>query len=95
MADAIARLRELAAEKKVPLIDLYSLTLIQAEELGPDGCAEIDADQIAMPQQVNSIVMIYAWLSPGFMPPGFMSCSRSPAEGFTTRAMRPQIALPL
>ncbi len=35
--------RALAAEKKVPLLDLYSLTLAQAEALGPDGCAEIDA----------------------------------------------------
>jgi lysophospholipase L1-like esterase len=35
--------RDLAAEKKVPLIDLYTLTLAQAEKLGPDGCADIDA----------------------------------------------------
>ena len=35
--------RALAAEKKVPLIDLYSLTLSQAEALGPDGCSDIDA----------------------------------------------------
>jgi lysophospholipase L1-like esterase len=35
--------RELAAAKNVPLIDLYTLTLAQAEKLGPDGCAEIDA----------------------------------------------------
>jgi lysophospholipase L1-like esterase len=35
--------RELAAAMKIPLIDLYSLTLAQAEKLGPDGCAEIDA----------------------------------------------------
>jgi lysophospholipase L1-like esterase len=35
--------RELAAEKNVPLIDLYSLTLAHAEKLGPDGCADIDA----------------------------------------------------
>ncbi len=33
----------MAAEKKVPLIDLYSLTLAQAERLGPEGCADIDA----------------------------------------------------
>ncbi len=35
--------RALAAEKKVPLIDAYSLTLEQAEKLGPAGCEEIDA----------------------------------------------------
>ena len=35
--------RALAAEKNVPLIDLYALTLAQAEKLGPEGCAEIDA----------------------------------------------------
>jgi lysophospholipase L1-like esterase len=35
--------REVAAQKKVPLIDLYTGTLRQAEALGPDGCAEIDA----------------------------------------------------
>ena len=39
----VAEVRELAAELKVPLIDLYSLTLIQAEKLGPEGCADIDA----------------------------------------------------
>jgi lysophospholipase L1-like esterase len=35
--------RALAAEKKVPLIDAYSLTLEQAEKLGPTGCEQIDA----------------------------------------------------
>jgi hypothetical protein len=35
--------RELAAEKQVLLIDLYDLTLRQAEALGPQGCLEIDA----------------------------------------------------
>jgi lysophospholipase L1-like esterase len=35
--------RALAAEMKVPLIDLYALTLAHAERLGPDGCADIDA----------------------------------------------------
>jgi lysophospholipase L1-like esterase len=35
--------RAVAADKKVPLLDLYTLTLAQAEQLGPDGCAEIDA----------------------------------------------------
>lgn len=35
--------RAVAAAKHVPLIDLYELTLKQAEALGPDGCAAIDA----------------------------------------------------
>jgi lysophospholipase L1-like esterase len=35
--------REVAAQKKAPLIDLYEATLRQAEALGPEGCAEIDA----------------------------------------------------
>jgi lysophospholipase L1-like esterase len=35
--------RALAAEMKVPLIDLYALTLAHAERIGPDGCADIDA----------------------------------------------------
>jgi len=35
--------RSLAAEKGVPLIDAYALTLEQAEKLGPAGCEEIDA----------------------------------------------------
>ena len=39
----VEAVRELAAALKVPLIDLYSLTLAQAERLGPDGCADIDA----------------------------------------------------
>ncbi len=39
----VAVVRTLAEEKHVPLIDLYSLTLAQAEALGPDGCADIDA----------------------------------------------------
>jgi pectinesterase len=39
----VEAVRELAAAQKVPLIDLYALTLAQAEKLGPDGCAEIDA----------------------------------------------------
>ena len=43
LAPYVEAVRELAAEKKVPLIDLYSLTLAQAERLGPDGSAEIDA----------------------------------------------------
>jgi len=43
LADYVDSVRRLAAEKKVPLIDLYSLTLEQAESLGPAGCEEIDA----------------------------------------------------
>jgi len=39
----VEAVRELAAAQKLPLIDLYSLTVAQAEKLGPDGCAEIDA----------------------------------------------------
>src|SRR5215469_13995678 len=35
--------RRLAAEEKIPLIDLYDLTLLRAEALGPEGCAGIDA----------------------------------------------------
>ena len=35
--------REFAVEKQAPLIELYSLTMAQAETLGPEGCAEIDA----------------------------------------------------
>jgi lysophospholipase L1-like esterase len=39
----VEAVRALAAEKNVSLIDLYALTLAQAERLGPEGCAEIDA----------------------------------------------------
>jgi lysophospholipase L1-like esterase len=39
----VEAVRELAAAQKIPLIDLYSLTLAQAEKLGSEGCAEIDA----------------------------------------------------
>ena len=39
----VEAVRELAAAQNVPVIDLYSLTLSQAEKLGSDGCAEIDA----------------------------------------------------
>ena len=38
-----SEVRFLAMEKKVPLIDLYALTLAQADRLGPEGCVEIDA----------------------------------------------------
>jgi pectinesterase len=39
----VEAVRELAAAQNIPLIDLYSLTLAQAEKLGSEGCAEIDA----------------------------------------------------
>jgi lysophospholipase L1-like esterase len=39
----VEAVRELAMELKVPLVDLYLATLDQAEKLGPEGCAEIDA----------------------------------------------------
>src|ERR1035438_4492920 len=39
----VEAVRALAAEKHVPLMDLYALTLAQAEKLGPAGCDEIDA----------------------------------------------------
>jgi lysophospholipase L1-like esterase len=35
--------RQLAADQAVPLLDLYSLTQAQAEQLGPAGCDEISA----------------------------------------------------
>lgn len=35
--------RQVATEKNVPLIDLYTATLNQAEALGPEGCKQIDA----------------------------------------------------
>jgi lysophospholipase L1-like esterase len=38
----VEAVRQLAADQKVPLMDLYSLTVAQAEALGPDGCADID-----------------------------------------------------
>jgi lysophospholipase L1-like esterase len=37
----VNEVRQLAAEKKVPLIDLYTLTLEQAERLGPARTAEL------------------------------------------------------
>ncbi len=39
----VAAARAVAAEQKASLIDLYELTLVQAEKLGPDGCDSIDA----------------------------------------------------
>ena len=43
LAPYVEAVRSLAAEKKVPLIYLYTLTREQAEKLGPAGCEEIDA----------------------------------------------------
>jgi lysophospholipase L1-like esterase len=43
LAPYVEAVRSLASEKKVPLIDLYTLTREQAEKLGPAGCDEIDA----------------------------------------------------
>lgn len=44
LAPYVEALRELAAEKNVPLMEMYSLTMAQAEKLGPTVCeAEIDA----------------------------------------------------
>jgi lysophospholipase L1-like esterase len=43
LAPYVAEVRRLAAEQKVPLMDLYTLTLEHAERLGPEGCADIDA----------------------------------------------------
>jgi lysophospholipase L1-like esterase len=37
----VEAVRRLAAEKNVPLIDLYAMTLAQAEALGPAGSAEL------------------------------------------------------
>jgi lysophospholipase L1-like esterase len=39
----VAAVRKLGADEHVPVLDLYSLTLAQAEALGPAGCADIDA----------------------------------------------------
>jgi lysophospholipase L1-like esterase len=35
--------RIVAAQKDVPLMEMYRLTLVQAEVLGPEGCAAVDA----------------------------------------------------
>jgi lysophospholipase L1-like esterase len=43
LAPYVEQVRSLAVEKRVALIDLYALTLAQAEKLGPEGCEEIDA----------------------------------------------------
>jgi lysophospholipase L1-like esterase len=39
----VEAVRALAGERKIPLIDLYALTVAQAERLGAEGCADIDA----------------------------------------------------
>ncbi len=41
--DYAAEVRKLAAEKNVPLIDLYTLTLTQSESLGPEGSKALGA----------------------------------------------------
>jgi lysophospholipase L1-like esterase len=43
LAPYVEAVRAVAATKGVPLIDMYTLTLEQAERLGPEGCLEIDA----------------------------------------------------
>lgn len=43
LVDYVAEVRKIAAEKNVPLIDLYALTLAQAEKLGPEGSKSLDA----------------------------------------------------
>jgi len=43
LVDYVAEVRKLAAEKNVPLIDLYALTLAQAESLGPEGSKSLGA----------------------------------------------------
>jgi lysophospholipase L1-like esterase len=39
----VKAVRALGSDEHVPVLDLYSLTLAQAEALGPAGCEEIDA----------------------------------------------------
>jgi len=39
----VAAVHAVAAEQHVPVMEMYDETLKQAETLGPDGCAEIDA----------------------------------------------------
>ena len=43
LAPYIEAARAVAREKNVPLMDLYALTRVQAEKLGPVGCLDIDA----------------------------------------------------
>jgi lysophospholipase L1-like esterase len=39
----VAAVKAVAAEKRVPVVDMYARTVEHAERLGPDGCADIDA----------------------------------------------------
>jgi len=43
LAPYVAEVRRLAAELKLPLMDLYALSFEHAERLGSDGCVDIDA----------------------------------------------------
>ena len=43
LVDNVAEVRKIAAEKNIPLIDLYALTLAQSETLGPEGSKALDA----------------------------------------------------
>jgi len=43
----VAAVKAVAAEKHVPLMDMYARTVEHAERLGPDGCADIDARDAA------------------------------------------------
>ncbi len=43
LAPYVAAVRQLASDEHVLLLDLYNLTLAQAESLGPAGCEEINA----------------------------------------------------
>ncbi len=77
LAPYVAVVRELAAEKKVPLIDLYALTWEQAEKLGPKGCLEIDAvDKDGKPDHTH------------LGPKGRMEIGAMAARGFVRLAPR-------
>jgi lysophospholipase L1-like esterase len=43
LIDYVTEVRKIAAEKDVPLIDLYAITLAQAESLGPEGSKTLGA----------------------------------------------------
>jgi hypothetical protein len=43
LVDYVAEVRKIAAERNVPLIDLYALTLAQAESLGPEKTSAFNA----------------------------------------------------
>ncbi len=43
LVEYVAEVRKIATEKNVPLIDLYALTLAQAESLGPEGSKALGA----------------------------------------------------